>query len=161
MRLAHSRITGMVVVLATAGLLATAGTARAQLGGPGKEPPAAVEPIRTLLQVDLPAGGKDVAADALWQRTIATHVTLLREPGLLRSVVASDEVRKTGWYGQFKGDGADAKAAAALAKALIVRQVQDTALIEVRAMIEPAADAAALANALCDQYLRQIDDQEH
>jgi hypothetical protein len=162
MRTAASQIAGMVFALATAGFLTSLGTARAQLGKPGAAPEPGAEPVRALLQVD-PPSGKDVAvgADALWQRTIATHVTLLREPGLLRSVVASDEVRNTGWYGQFKGDGTEGKAAAALARALIVRPVQDTSLIEVRPMIEPAAIATVIANAVCEQYLSKLEDQKH
>jgi hypothetical protein len=161
MRLAASRIAGMAFVLATVGFLTSAGTAHAQLGKPGAAPEPAAEPVRALLQVEPPASKDVAAADALWQRTIATHVTLLREPGLLRSVVTSDEVRNTGWYGQFKGDGAEAKAAAALARALIVRPVQDTSLIEVRPMIEPAGNAAVIANVVADQYLAKLDDQKH
>jgi hypothetical protein len=163
MRLGASGTAALAFVLAAVGLLAMSGTARAQLGKAAAAPePAAAEPVRALLQVDPPAG-KDVAggADAIWQRTIATHVTLLRDLGLLRSVVASDEVRNTGWYGQFKGDGAEAKAAAALARALIVRPVQDTSLIEVRPMIEPAANAAVIANAVCEQYVLKRRDQQY
>ena len=137
----------MAFVLATAGFLTSAGTARAQLGKPGAVPEPAAEPVRALLQVDPPAvkdvppGRRAVAADDRHPRDPVA------EPGLLRSVVASDEVRNTGWYGQFKGDSAEAKAAAALARALIVRPVQDTSLIEVRPMVEPAANAAVIANA--------------
>ena len=119
---------------------------------------AEAEPTRTA--AGGPAGRKGGPWTA-WQRTINTHTTLLREPGLLRAVVASEEVHKTGWYAQFKGDNADAKAAAALAKALAIRPVQDTALIEVRPIVEPAADAAVIANAICDHYIANRTQQQH
>jgi hypothetical protein len=148
----------MVLVLGMVGFLASGGTARAQLGKSDTAPAGAAEPVRALLQVDPPAGKE--APDALWQRTINTHTTLLHEPGLLRTVVASDEVRKTGWYGQFKGDNANAKAAAALGRSLAVRPVPDTALIEVRPVVEPPADAAVIANAICDQYVANRTEQQ-
>lgn len=158
MRWTASRVAAMVFVLATGGFLTYAWTARAQLGGAGAAPAGAAEPPRALLQVDPPAGKE--APDALWQRTINTHTAMLREPHLLRTVAASEEVHKTGWYAQFKGADADAKATAALTKVLIVRPVQETALIEVRTSVEPAADAAVIANAICDQYVRRQLDQE-
>jgi hypothetical protein len=159
MRLAASGIVAMVLVLGMVGFLTSGGTARAQLGKSEPAPAGAAEPVRALLQVDLPAGKE--GPDALWQRTINTHTALLHEPGLLRTVVASDEVRKTNWYGQFKGDGADTKAAAALGRSLAVRPVPDTALIEVRPVVEPPADAAVIANAICDQYVGKRTEQQH
>lgn len=157
MRWTASRISASVFALATLGLLTYAWTARAQLGGPGGGAPA-TEPVRALLQVDPPAGKE--ALDAVWQRTVNTHTAMLREQHLLRNVAASDEVHKTGWYGQFKGADADAKAAAALARVLIVRPVQDTELIEVKTSVEPPADAVVLTNTVCDQFLRKLADQE-
>jgi hypothetical protein len=159
MRLAASATAVMVLVLATIGFFTSGGTAHAQLGKSDTAPAPAAEPVRALLQVDAPAGKE--APDALWQRTINTHAALLHEPGLLRAVVASDEVHKTGWYAQFKGDNADAKAAVALARSLAVRPVQDTALIEVRPIVEPAADAAVIANAVCEQYVAKRTEEQH
>lgn len=98
-----------------------------------------------------PALAPSADLNQVWERSIGTHVELLKHgPVVDQAVVrSSNPIQETTW---FKSLNRNDNPAALLRKALQVQSIPGTSLIALRVNLQPPADAAAIVTEICREY---------
>lgn len=98
---------------------------------------------------------------ASYEQRVMTQVAIMKQTPVLQRVVDRADVRSTDWYREKRSflDGVlrhSLAPAERLVRDITVEPQRKTELIEVAAIAKNATDAAILANAVVDEYLKEV-----
>lgn len=96
---------------------------------------------------------RDLNRDTI-ERTLADQSSRIRDPELLRRVLATPEIRETGWFRQF-GDDVNA-ALEELDDELVSAPVRGSSLLRVAMSTRHPKDAPIIVNKVVEEYLKGV-----